>query len=120
MVGTLRSARPTKFQGSRVLDRAHKAAEARRTCDRFERWIAFLFGKGKTRLRITSLRCLVADQERDRSLLESGSPSGCECVIDQSLHQPSPAILRQRRNMLDQPVALTALHPAIPGVGAAL
>src|SRR6187399_3646948 len=111
MVGTLRFAHPTRpisARGSRssaerasanyeraLRDRAREAAEARRTCLRFERRIALLFGEGEACLGVAALGCFIADQKRDRCPLVARSPAGLQRVLDQGLHQPAPAIFRQ-------------------------
>jgi hypothetical protein len=93
-------------------NRPLEAAEARGAGERFEFTVPLLFGKRKTGLGIASLGRFVTDVKRDRRPCVAGRRTRSERVVDQSLHQPAPAMGGARRHMLDQPIAVTALDPA--------
>ena len=66
----------------------------------------------------SSARPLHCRSETRSTPAGSPQPFRPQRVLDQGLHQPAPAIFRQRGDMLDQPVALAALNPAIRRIGA--
>jgi hypothetical protein len=93
-------------------NRPLEPAKARGAGERFEFMIPLFFGEDKPGLGIASLCRFVTDVKRDRRPRVTGRRSGSKRVIDQGLHQPAPAMGGARRNMLNQPIAVTALDPA--------
>ena len=67
--------------------------------------IALFLGEGKAGLGVASLGRVIADVKYDAGAPVAGSLSGRKRVVEQSLHQPAPAVRGFCRDVLDQPIA---------------
>ena len=103
--------------GLRISDCPFKPPEARCTRQRLEHGIALFFREGKASPAVAALGRLVADVERYSRARKARFVALGHRMGQQGLGESAPA---SRREMLDQPVVISARRPAMAEVIAAL